>query len=62
MTATRTETAQIHSELLCTLAQRFPAESPDQLRDRALRIIDLGEQLTQALSDFWAQNPRRDRR
>jgi hypothetical protein len=51
------ETA-IHTELLCTLAKRFPNETPDQLQDRALRVIALADQLKGALSDFWAQNPR----
>ena len=55
---TQTETAQIHTELIRTLAKRFPNESPDQLRDRALRVIALADQLKGALSDFWAQNPR----
>jgi hypothetical protein len=58
MTASRNQSAQIHSELLATLAKRFPHESHDQLRDRALRVIALADQLKGALPDFWAQNPR----
>lgn len=58
MTATRNETASIHSELLDTLAKRFPHESHDELRDRALRVIELSEELKLVLPEFWAQNPR----
>jgi hypothetical protein len=58
MNATRAEATQIHPELIRTLAKRFPAESPDQLRDRALRVIALGEELKSALTDFSAQTPR----
>lgn len=52
------ETAQPHPELLRTLGKRFPAESPDELHDRALRVIELAEELKRALPAFWAQNPR----
>jgi hypothetical protein len=55
------ETAQIHTELIRTLAKRFPHETPNQLQDRALRVIALGEKLKRALPDFWAQNPRREK-
>jgi hypothetical protein len=59
MAATRNETTAPHPELLATLAQRFPHESSDQLRDRALRVIDLGEKLQREIADFWAQTPRK---
>ena len=52
------ETTAPHPELLRTLAQRFPHETPDELHDRALRVIELGEELKRALPAFWAQNPR----
>ena len=36
------------------LAARFPAESPAQLHERAIKILELSEQLKQAITDFWA--------
>jgi hypothetical protein len=58
MAANRTETKTPHPELMLRLAQRFPAETPEERHDRALRIIALGEELKGALTDFWAHNPR----
>ena len=49
-----TQSPQVHPELLSTLGKRFPAESPAQLHDRALEILELSEQLKQAITDFWA--------
>jgi hypothetical protein len=51
--ATKTTTAP-HPELMSMLGKRFPAESPAQLHDRALEILELSEQLKQAITDFWA--------
>jgi len=53
MTAS-TQFPQIHPELLAMLGKRFPAESPAQLHERALEILELSEQLKQAITDFWA--------
>jgi hypothetical protein len=50
----QTQSLRIHPQLLTMLAARFPAESPAQLHDRALEILELSEKLKQALSDFWA--------
>ena len=38
------------------LAARFPSETPAQLHDRALKILELSEQLKEAITDFWAND------
>ena len=54
MTASTKTTTAPHPELLSMLGKRFPAESPAQLQERALEILELSEKLKQALTDFWA--------
>jgi hypothetical protein len=49
-----TQSLRIHPELLSMLGKRFPAESPAQLHERALEILELSETLKEALTDFWA--------
>jgi hypothetical protein len=50
----QTQSPQVHPELLSMLGKRFPSESPAQLHDRALKILELSDSLKKALSDFWA--------
>jgi hypothetical protein len=50
----QTQSPRIHPELMSMLGKRFPAESPAQLHERAIKILELSEQLKQAITDFWA--------
>ena len=52
----QTQSPQVHPELLSMLGKRFPSESPAQLHERALEILELSEQLKEALSDFWGND------
>jgi hypothetical protein len=52
----QTQSPQVHPELTAMLTKRFPSESPSQLRDRALKILELSDSLKKALSDFWGND------
>lgn len=54
MTAQTKTTATPHPELMTMLGKRFPSESPAQLQERALKILELSAQLKQAITEFWA--------
>jgi hypothetical protein len=54
MTASIKTTTAPHPELLSMLGKRFPAESPAQLQERALKILELSDSLKEALTEFWA--------
>lgn len=52
---TAESTTQISPEILSSLAARFPEETPDQIADRARRVMVMCSDLEQALAEFWAE-------
>ena len=55
----QTQSPQIHPELMAMLAKRFPNDSPAQRQERALKILELSEQLKQAITEFLADTTDR---